>query len=407
MPIAEKAATLQQRVDQCVKCGLCLPVCPTYRLERHEADSPRGRIALVQGLAAGTLTASPVLERHLDGCLSCRACELVCPAEVSYSAIADAGRELLGRERPQRLRLARALQPWLASIAGRGLLRVAIRIGQRLGLLQLADRLPARWRRLARMALYPVGRSNGQPGAAMAEEAQTLRLFRGCVTDIFERDALSATVRLLERAGYRVEAPRGQTCCGALSQHAGDLEAARGCAERNLRAMPGSEPVVATASGCAAALRDYPDLMGASASAWSAAVTDPATLLAQRLQRLSFGRLRARVAVHTPCTQRNVLRSAAATATLLRQIPDLEIVELDPQQQCCGAAGIYFLTQPDTADRLLDEKLSRIAQLSPDLVLSSNIGCSLHLAAGMRGRGLQIPLRHPLTLLAAQLGADG
>src|SRR5215475_8968771 len=83
--------------DKCVKCALCLPHCPTYRVSKDEGESPRGRIALMQGMATGALELTPALSRHLDQCLACRACEAVCPAEVPYGKLIDAGRAELRR----------------------------------------------------------------------------------------------------------------------------------------------------------------------------------------------------------------------------------------------------------------------------------------------------------------------
>ena len=112
-------APLLRDADLCVKCGLCLPRCPTYLETQHEADSPRGRIALIQGLAAGRVLLSPTLEQHLDGCLSCRACESVCPAQVPYGRVLDGGRELLAQQRPARVRALRLLAPLLTRRAPR------------------------------------------------------------------------------------------------------------------------------------------------------------------------------------------------------------------------------------------------------------------------------------------------
>jgi len=88
-PMAQAAL---RAADACVKCGACLPVCPTYARSRHEGDSPRGRVTLVQGLLADRLRPDAALAFHLDGCLQCRFCERVCPAQVQVVAVVRAGR---------------------------------------------------------------------------------------------------------------------------------------------------------------------------------------------------------------------------------------------------------------------------------------------------------------------------
>lgn len=126
--------------------------------------------------------------------------------------------------------------------------------------------------------------------------------------------------------------------------------------------------------------------------------------LLPNLDRLTFRPLRQRAALHLPCTALNIMSAGPALRTLLARIPDLEIIDLDPAQRCCGAAGTYFMTQPEMADRLLAPKLDAILRLRPDLVISSNIGCTLHLLGGLNRSGQPAPvLVHPAVLLARQL----
>lgn len=394
--------------DLCVKCGLCLPHCPTYGANAHEGDSPRGRIALMQGLVQQTIPLSPKLEQHLDGCLGCRSCETVCPAKVPYGRLIDAGRRELARRQPARTRRLRLLGRLLTSPNGRRLVGSLLWLYQALGLQALLRRFRllghGRFARLESL-LPPLPRLPFS-AAPRAQGHAEVALFVGCVADLADRATLEATDGLLRRLGIEAQVPPGQTCCGAIYQHAGLETEARRCAAQNAEAFAAASSIVGSASGCTATLLDAPELLpGADGRAFRRKVRDVHTFLLERWRDdLELRPLAARVALHLPCTQRNVVGGEGAIAALLRKIPQLELVELRAGSGCCGAAGSYFLSQPDMADQLLEPKLDAVARLAPDYLVSSNIGCSLHLAAGLRRRGLRAPeVLHPVTLLARQL----
>jgi glycolate oxidase iron-sulfur subunit len=105
--------------------------------------------------------------------------------------------------------------------------------------------------------------------------------------------------------------------------------------------------------------------------------------------------------VHLPCTQLNVARSEEALLGLLRRVPELEVTCLPPR--CCGAAGSHLLEFPERAAQLRAGTLEAIATLAPQAVLSSNIGCRLHLAAGLADQHEAVSTLHPLVVLAQQL----
>lgn len=398
--------------DLCVKCGLCLPHCPTYPLSQHEGDSPRGRIALMQGLALGTLPLTPKLEAHLDGCLGCRACESVCPAKVPYGRLIDAGRASLNELRPRRTRWARLLGYWLTHRDLRRTLGTLLWLYQACGLQALLRHLHLLGRgRLARLESLLPELPRVPYSARAVDPAGNARvaLFTGCVSDLADSATLAAAERLLHRLGVDTAVPADQGCCGALHQHAGLQDAARACALRNAEAFAGVDTVLGTASGCTATLLDAPELLPSpQGQQFRAKVQDiHAFLLRHWRDDLVLQPLQARVAIHSPCTLRFVVGGEDAVAELLRRIPGIELVDLDRGNHCCGAAGSYFLTEPAAADRLLEPKLRAVEALHPDFIVSSNIGCSLHLAAGLRRRGLRAPeVLHPLALLARQL-ADG
>ena len=380
--------------DQCVQCGLCLPTCPTYGLDGNEAESPRGRIAIAAALARGDAEPTQALRLHLDHCLGCLNCERVCPANVKYGELLVETRAMLGPmpQRPGAL-LTVLKQPTL--------LRLAARLGGAMGLARwkrrLAAKLPERsaWR-MALETLPEEATPAFRPGRDSASDASpTVALFPGCVASVEDAVAEESAMALLRAAGYRV-ARLPAFCCGAMDLHGGEMDAADALAQRvrDTWQASGAEQLVTVTPGCLGTL--HRALPGVAAN-------DVVSVLSARANRLRFRPLERRVALHLPCTQVNVARNEAALQSLLRQVPALDVQVVPRAPYCCGAAGAHMLEFPDRAARLRDATLEQIASVAPQQLLSSNIGCRLHLAAGMDAQGRHWPHMHPLTLLAQQL----
>ncbi len=396
-----------KNTSRCVMCGLCLPHCPTYLKTRNEAESPRGRIALMGAMHSHRLPLDTALARHLDNCLACRACETVCPAQVPYGELIDAARHTIARARHRGLglilsapllryrALRRVLGGLLRGYQGSGLQRLMRRTGvlRPLGLERLESLLPA-----------PCGETIGPYGAKPPGTGPAVALFTGCVAELFDRDTLASARRVLIRLGYRVHQPRDQTCCGAIHQHQGAPVRAQAYMARNLRVFTGQGPILSCASGCGAQLAEYHRHLGGSeAAAFSRRHRDIVDFLARQPwpEALRPRPLCARVALHTPCSLRHVLRQAERPRALLARIPGLELIDLP--QRCCGAAGSYLLAHPAMADELARDQVQAVRAARAQLVVTTNIGCRLHLAAALRREGLDTPVLHPVTLLARQL----
>jgi glycolate oxidase iron-sulfur subunit len=378
MNTPDSADAALAEADHCVKCGLCLPHCPTFRLYQSENESPRGRIALAEALLRGQLRPDTALHGHIDRCLLCRACETHCPSGVAYTRIIDAARAALG---PPGGLAARIDHP-LFSAAGR--LARGLRLPGRLGRLAraLPDGAPPR------EGIHPpAGPSRGRIG-----------LLLGCTTRQQQGDALRATVTLLNHLGYTVEIPPGQGCCGALATHQGDKATAAAQEAANRRAFDGLETLVSIASACSLQLTErLPELRP----------RDIVTFLAEVLPEhgLRFAPPDGPVAVHLPCSLHNGLGASDDLTRLLGVLPGEAPTVLGNPGDCCGAGGAQLLSQREQAERLRAPLLEQLQELRPRYLLTANIGCALHLAEGALAQGLAIEVLHPVTLLA-RLAAD-
>lgn len=403
------ASFINTAADQCVKCGLCLPHCPSYRLLRNEADSPRGRIALMQGLAQGQLQISAPLLQHLDRCLGCQACEKVCPSGVQYSQLLDSSRNWIEstQRRSWRFRLFRKIGLYLASKPS-----TWRRSWKLLGLYQRSG-LQGLLRNTGLLRLTGLKRLDQQlpkiasPGTLLEQHPSkqtqqgAIGLFSGCMEDIVSATLRRDTIRLLNHAGYEVHIPPNQGCCGALHQHNGALDKAQSLAQTNIKAFEQAElnTVLYLSSGCGATLQDYPRQTNTTSIDFVEAIQFLNNSAIQ--QRLSFQPLASTIAWLSPCTQRHVTGGQQASRQLLSSIPEMKIIELN--NDCCGAAGSYMLSQPKLAATLRDEVLAPFTHNNIRTLITANVGCALHLANGLRQQGLDVEVIHPLTLLARQL----
>ncbi|WP_158549286.1 (Fe-S)-binding protein [Lysobacter silvisoli] len=361
--------------DQCVQCGLCLTACPTYGRERIESESPRGRIALARAWALGTVPPTEPADAHLDHCLGCRSCEAVCPAGVRYGELLTLAR---GHQRERRAPSRR--QRWAEALAAR-----PAALGALLRFYRLAyPALPQAWRALPRP---PSARAAAATPAPPPAPRGRVALFAGCVANVYENELRTAVAGLCAHLGYAVDTSTRDTCCGSLHAHAGDLVRATALGQTTRAAYAGADTVLTLASGCHESV--------AHALDGQARTQDAIAFLDAQAPQLRLRARRERVALHLPCTQRNVVGSVPALRRLLARVPELEVVELRAGQGCCGAAGTQMLTDAARAADFRAPLLREFAASGATRLLSANIGCRLHL-----GAALTAPVQHPLQFLA-------
>ncbi|MDO9049704.1 MAG: (Fe-S)-binding protein [Methylobacter sp.] len=391
--------------DLCVKCGLCLPHCPTYNKTQNENESPRGRIALIQAWAGKHLETSKKLVEHIDNCLLCRSCERVCPAVVPYGRLINDFREQIKGERGATLAVSLLKRVSHNKTAGR-LAQSGLKFYQTTALQKTARflRLPELLRldkidRLLPGYHEPTPLASRYP--ATAEAKGNVGLFVGCMGSLLDHETVNAAIKVLTAAGFNVSIPEQQTCCGALDLHDGDNEMSGQLAAINCSAFAdkGLDAIVTIASGCGSQMQEYQQ------AEFAGKVVDISQFLSKSGCDLSdrLMPLAASVCLHTPCSLKNVMREEQGALKLLQQIPDIKIAALPAAIQCCGSAGSYMLSHPQMAQALLSDLLGAALEHPPEYLVSSNIGCALHISAGLRERGVTLEVLHPITLIARQL----
>ena len=407
-------------IAACVHCGFCLTTCPTYVLWGAEADSPRGRIYLMdQGLGGEPLSGSMV--EHYDRCLGCMACVTACPSGVRYDRLIEDTRAQVERRhtrgaRDRALRTAIfALFPYPRRLR---LLRGPLRAYQSSGLQALVARsglLPRLAPTLATLeSLAPRLRGVPRPPRrvpARGKRRAVVGMLTGCVQSAFFPEANSATVRVLAAEGCDVLIPPGQGCCGALSVHNGRLVEARRFARRLIDTFEGTgmDYFVVNAAGCGSSLKEYDVLLAddpayaVRAAAFTAKVCDLAELLAELGPVAERHPLPVTVAYHDACHLGHAQGVRAQPRALLRGIPGLELREIADPEICCGSAGIWNVLNPVPAAELGDRKARDVLATGARLLVTANPGCLMQVAAAVRRQGGEIALAHTAQVLDASL----
>ena len=416
------AAAMRNAESLCIKCGFCLPACPTYRETGIEAASPRGRLDLMYGAAQGRVSLEQIAPQ-LALCLGCQACETACPSGIQYHDMLEAQRIDLADQRRARLshRFGRMLLSGL--LPSPTLLRIAVWkmwAYQRSGLQSLvrATHVLALIPPLNRMerSMPPVSRPvpwrRALQGPAPVPERKRVAMLTGCVMDAAFGEVHAATVHVLRANGIGIVDVPEQTCCGALHLHAGELEGARELAKRNIAAFEsvGDVPILLNSAGCGAMLKQLGPLF-AGDSGWeargrriSARVRDITEYLAAEALNPPTGRVERTVAYDEPCHLAHAQKIRDQPRELLAGIPGLKLVPLREADMCCGSAGSYSALQPGMSRRLLQRKMEHIAASGADIVATGNPGCLLQLRLGAQDHEVSVRVVHPIELLAEAYG---
>jgi glycolate oxidase iron-sulfur subunit len=413
-----KARMDEDELLNCMRCGFCLPSCPTY-IESgfKESHSPRGRIAMMKAVVDGLIEPDEDFERSLDLCLGCRACETVCPSGVNYSHLLEEARDIIYQNKKHSLpvRIVRkavfqGLFPHpnrmknLTGLIGfyqrSGIQSMARKIGF-LGL--LPDSLAAMEKVLPKVATLKEMKNRPDYLPPIGVQTKRVAFFSGCLMDSMFLKTNDATMKLLQLAGCEIVIPQEQTCCGALHGHYGEKASSKDLAKQNIKAFEdlNVDYIITNAGGCGAFLVDYGHLLKDDpewkdrAVAFSEKIKDISEILvAEKFHEKVKLELPFQIITYQDsCHLRNVMKTASAPRTLLKAIKGAEYREMYHADRCCGSAGIYNIIESENSMKMLDYKMVHTKNTQASTVVTANPGCLLQMKLGIEREGLSEKMR--------------
>jgi glycolate oxidase iron-sulfur subunit len=406
----------EEQYLNCIRCGLCLVVCPTYREKLSEAASPRGRVALARKGLEGDLALSPNLYEQMYACFDCLACDAICPVGLHPASLALEMRNLQEQRQPA---------GWKEALFGGVVAKPQrleaatwpLRLYEKLGLrrlvyaLDLGRLLPAKVRdleaMLPRLDQRPLRRTLPELTPATGEERRRVGFFLGCAQSLLFPGESAASLRVLARNGCSVVTPAASVCCGMPALGYGRPDLVRTQARQNIALFEQAEveSIITDCATCGSTLKDYGTLLADDpawaerARAFSARVQDISEFLVSLPLEKPTGRLEARVTYHDPCHLRRGQGIWKQPRALLQMIEGLEFIELPEADWCCGSAGSQLITHYETSRQVLKRKTDAISNTRADYVASGCPACQMQLNVGVRAAGLPMQVVHPVTLL--------
>ena len=408
----------EEQYLNCIRCGLCLAVCPTYREDLSEITSPRGRVALARKGLEGELDISSNLIEQMYACFNCLACNAICPVGILPADLALDMRTLQERFRPKTWKEALfgkifpkperlELSTWpLRLYENLGIRRLVYTLGLR-SLLhgQLQDMeamLPRLPQRPLRQVLPEISRANGP-----IRQHYRVGFFLGCLQSLMFAEESAAAVHVLARNGCTVVTPKETVCCGMPALGFGKVEQVQQQARHNIATFEKAdvEFIITDCATCGSTLKDYGKILADDpawaerAAAFSKKVRDISEFLLSIPLEKPKGRLEARVTYHDPCHLRRGQGVWKQPRALLQMIDGLEFVELDEADWCCGLAGTQLITHYETSIKVLKRKTDKLATTRAGYVASGCPACQMQLNVGILRAGLDMQVVHPIALL--------
>ncbi|MED1488453.1 (Fe-S)-binding protein [Bacillus smithii] len=412
--IAFKERMNEDELLNCMRCGFCLPSCPTYLVSGYkESQSPRGRIALMKAVYDGVIQPDDEFVNSLNLCLGCRACEPVCPSDVHYGHLLEEARDIINQNKKHSLPVRTVRKVVFEKLFPKksNLINVTSLVGyyQRSGLQKVA-------RKIGFMKLFPDNLremekilpdipkkkemiDRDEHFAPAGSKKATVAFFSGCLMDTMFLETNHATIQLLQKAGCEIVIPKTQSCCGALHGHGGEKEIAKELAKQNIEAFEKHDVdyIITNAGGCGAFLIEYDHLLkdepewSERAKAFVAKIKDITEILYELdfHKKYSLSLPEQIVTYQDSCHLRNVMKTSKAPRELLRSIKGITFKEMENADSCCGSAGIYNIVEPKTSMKILDQKMVKIKKTKATTIVTANPGCLMQMMLGIEREKLK------------------
>ena len=411
-------------LSQCIHCGMCLAVCPTYELTKLERSSPRGRIKLIKSVARGEIEMTKTFSYEMNFCLDCQACETACPAGVKYGSMVEAARVEL-------------VSAGFISPAGRLIKRFTLGyLFKSHGRLKAASRLLYFYQKSLKRFLHASGIlrfifpklaeiDKLSPSVSKVfsddiipeidnpagEIKYKTAFLSGCLMNVMFAEMNIDTVEVLKKIGCQVITPKGQVCCGSLHAHNGDFDTARELAKKNLDIFSKFEFdfMVSNSAGCGAFMKEYGHLFkddpvyAEKAEKFSERVKDLTEFMVLVKKEIHFGELKENITYHDACHLAHTQKVVNQPRELFDEIPGLNHVPLEESTWCCGSAGTYNIVQYEASMQILKRKMENIRATGAEIVLTGNPGCYQQLKYGAEKFGVNVKVEHPATLFNKSL----
>ncbi|MDQ6694262.1 MAG: (Fe-S)-binding protein [Chloroflexota bacterium] len=414
----------------CIRCGACLPVCPTYATDLLEVQSPRGRVQLMRQVDEGLLEPSENFLSHMYHCLDCRACQTACPTGVRIGEQVLRARVQMEKRKPTQHIVKRlGLQFALGDQRRLEWLMLPVALYQRSGLQRLVRGtrllhrvLPERFKLIAfmeellpeRIPIRSLRKRIAVVVPPQGERRYRVGFFLGCVMSTVFAETSQATVRVLSENGCEVITPKTQRCCGAPHAEEGDFDSVKLFARENIALFEryNVDYIICDCAACGAQTKEYGELLHDDplwrdrAARFSSKVRDIMQFIGEIPLKQPHEEVAARVAYHEACHLCHAQKVKKEPVAVLQSLPGVDLVPLVESDMCCGSAGIYNLTHNDRSMQILDRKMANIEATDAQVVLAGNPGCLLQLDYGRRASRSRKPVLHPVQLVDAAYRAE-
>jgi len=243
-----------------------------------------------------------------------------------------------------------------------------------------------------------------------------IALFATCLGDALYPDVSRATVRVLERLGYTVVFPAGQTCCGQMHINSGYFDEAAPLVRHHVdtfeAALSECDAIVAPSGSCVGSVR-HQHAMVARTRSGDTVLAERADAVAAKTFELSEFLVDVlgvtdvgayyphRVTYHPTCHSLRLLHVGDKPLRLLRAVRGLDLIELPAADSCCGFGGTFSVKNPDVSTAMLADKMANVLSTGAEICTAGDSSCLMHIGGGLSRLRAGVRTVHLAEILAS------